>query len=387
MKILDKIFFLPIISHENKPFENLWEINNGVTFNSYLIKDDKTILIDASLKDDFLKLKENIEKYVDLKEISYLIIHHFEPDHSQSVVEFYNLLPNLEIFTSKAGVQMLSSFYGIKDRVREIKDGEKIELKNFSLRFLLTPFIHWPETFMTFEEKNGILFSNDCFGGFGAIRDKIFLEEEDDEILKKERFRYFITVLSSYTSFIEKALTKIENLNPSFICPSHGLLIKNGKEAIEEYKNWCKLKNSEKNYIPIITSTMYGFSQNASSFIKNKLTERGLKTNIFNINELPQSSILEEIYVAKNLILIAPTYEGGIFPKMAELLIMAKAKKMENKRVLYLGSYAWSGGAKKDLQEWCKMLNWDFIEGLEFKGNYEFYKEKIEETLNTFLSQ
>ena len=282
---------------------------------------------------------------------------------------------------------MLSQFYGINDRVIAVKDGDSIDLGGFILKFLSTPFIHWPETMMTFEEKTKTLFSGDSFGGFGYLNEKIFAEDSEESFFEEERFRYFVNILSSYLKNIEKALEKIEKSDIKIVCPSHGKLFKNPISIFEKYHKWCGYSSGKsENYVPIIASTMYGMSLKSAEMIKEEIDRAGISSQIFDLTQIPYSHILKEIYKAKGVIFISPTYEGGLFPKMQDLLFRIKAKQIKDRKVAYAGSFAWAGGAKKEFEEFCKVLNWQLLSSCEFKGAPQFSKEQIEEMIKTFLS-
>lgn len=381
MEIIKNIHFVGISTNEEKLFENLWEIDYGVTYNSYLLIGEKIALIEGCPSKYFPILKENIEKICPLKNLSYLILNHLEPDHSEAVPNLLENAPNLQILTSKMGANMLLNFYGVKERVKEVKDGETIDLGTLSLKFISSPFIHWPETMMTFEEKSKTLFSGDCFGGFGELKDTIFAEENKDSVVEEERYRYFVNVLSSYTKHIEKVIPKIEALNPQILCPSHGYIFRKPQNILYTYKKWCSYSNdAQELYIPIVVSTMYGMSLKGAEFIKKLLEKSDISCKIWDLNATPLSYILKEIYKAKAVVIVSPTYDGGLFPKMADFLFRAKAKEINNKKVLFLGSFAWSGGgAFKEFDEWAKRLNWQIVASAEFKGSYDMSKQKLEE--------
>lgn len=386
MEIANSIHYVGISTNELKIFENLWELDYGVTFNSYLINGEKKALIDACPSKYFNLLKDNIEKICPIKEISYLVLNHLEPDHSEAVVNFLENCPDIQILTTKMGANMLLNFFGIKERVKEVKEGEIIDLHGYSLKFISSPFIHWPETMMTFEETTKTLFSCDCFGGFGEIQGKIYAEENQDEIFEEERYRYFVNILASYTKHIEKAIAKIETMSVSQICPSHGLIFKEPKSILEKYKKWCGYSiGKSENYIPVVASTMYGMTLKAAEKIKKKIKESGVDCAVFDLSITPASFVLKEIYKAKGFVILSPTYDGLLFPKTADFLFRARAKDIKNKKVVFAGSFAWGGGALKEFEEWCKILNWDLLGTCEFKGSSDQYDEKLENLAANFL--
>ncbi|MCX7830563.1 MAG: flavodoxin domain-containing protein, partial [Acidobacteria bacterium] len=192
--------------------------------------------------------------------------------------------------------------------------------------------------------------------------------------------------LASYTKHIEKALAKIEILSPSLICPSHGLIFKEPKKILETYRKWCSYSSgSNENYVPVVASTMYGMTLKAAEEIKKAIQENGIDSTVFDLSTTPSSYVLKEIYKAKGVIILSPTYDGGLFPKTADFLFRAKAKEIKNKKIAFAGSFAWAGGALKEFEEMCKVLKWDLVSSQEFKGSYDQSKEKISELAETFI--
>ncbi len=380
MEIAKNIYFVGISISKEEDFENLWELDNGVSYNSYLINGERKVLIDSCPEKYFSILKENIEKICPIEKLSYLVLNHLEPDHSGSIKFLLDAAPELQILATKMGKNMIFNYYGIKERVKEVKEGEVLDLGGFTIKFISTPFIHWPETMMTFEETSKTLFSCDCFGGFGELKQSLFAEEKKEGIWEEERYRYFVNVLSSCSKHIEKVFPKLEAISPWMICPSHGYLFKDPRAIFETYKKWCgySTENCE-NYAPVVASSMYGVSLQAANYISKAISEKGINSQTFDLSSTPISYILKEIHKAKGLAIVSPTYEGGIFPKTADFLFRAKAKEIKNKKVVFAGSFGWSGGALKEFEDFCKSLNWEIVRAFEFKGSSIQYSEKLRE--------
>lgn len=386
MEIAKNIHFVGISTLEEKAFENLWELNHGVSFNSYLVNDKKIALIDICPAKYFPILKENIEKICPIQKLSYLVLNHLEPDHSEAIKLLIENAPELQILATKMGTNMIFNYYGIKERVNEVKDGEVVDLGGLTLKFISTPFIHWPETMMTFEETTKSLFSCDCFGGFGALKETLFAEENRDELGEEERYRYFVNILASYTKHIEKIFPKIEALSPLMICPSHGFLHKEPKTILETYKKWCGYSSKIcEDYAPVVASSMYGISLKAADTISKAILEKGIYSQTFDLSSQSCSYLLKEIYKAKGFVIVSPTYDGGLFPKTADFLFRAKAKDIRNKKVVFAGSFGWAGGALREFDGFCKTLNWEIVNALEFKGSCDQYFEKLKDLANSLV--
>jgi anaerobic nitric oxide reductase flavorubredoxin len=368
-EIAPNIHWVGIASKEKGLFENLWELDHGVNYNSYLLSGEKSALIDVCPEQILDELIAKIVSVSDLSKLSYLVFNHLEPDHTGAVAAIRKKLPGLEIIASKKGVEMLGTLFGIRENVREVKEGDALDLGGLILRFMMTPMIHWPETMMAFEETTKTLFSSDCFGAFGATESSIFDDEAAEAYFDDERFRYFVNVFGSHSRHIEKALPRVAALSPTLISPSHGPVYRDTKKIMDAYSKWCGYGagNCEE-YVPLISSTMYGRTGTAVLSVQEGLSSSGVLTKVLDAIAVPPSFILPEIYKAKGLLIAAPTYDGGLFPKIGDILLRAKAKDIKGKKVIFCGSFAWAPAAKKGLSEWCEKLSWELVDSVEFNG-------------------
>lgn len=372
VEIKPDIYWIGVDDRTTDLFEGLWPITKeGISYNSYLIRDKKNALIDLakSIKGD--ELLDNISDLADLKDINYIVINHMEPDHSGILRTFRKISPETVILGSKKTKDMLEDFYGIKDKVEVLKDGDEISLGKKTLRFFSTPMVHWPETIMTYEVSNKILFSCDAFGSFGALGGSIFDDEcEDLDFYKKEAVRYYVNIIAKFSKMVLRALDKLKDTSIEIIAPSHGRIWrKNPEEILKIYKDLAILADEEsKPGVTLIYGSMYGNTEKMMNAVAQGVSQTGIPLQIFDVSHTHISYILPSLWTKNGVIIGAPTYETGLFPTMADVLRMAELKRIKNKKFSMFGSYGWSGGALKEIKDIVEPVKWEFIDSLEFKG-------------------
>ena len=373
VEIKKEIFWIGVDDRTTDLFEGLWPISKeGVSYNSYLIKDKKKAIIDLtkSIKGD--EFFDNINEIGDIKEIDYIIINHMEPDHSGILKTFRKISPDVKILGSAKTKALLKDFYGIKDNVVVVKDNEEISLGEKTLKFFSTPMVHWPETIMTYEVSNKILFSCDAFGSFGVLGGSIFDDEcENIDFYKKEAERYYVNIIAKFSKMVLKAIDKLKDLPIEIIAPSHGRVWRNKPEEIVKiYKNLANLAESEgENGISLLYGSMYGNTENMMNAVAQGIIQTETPLEIFNVSHTHISYILPSLWAKRGIMIGAPTYEAGLFPTMGEVLRMASLKRVTDKTFAMFGSYGWSGGALREIKEIVEPLRWKFSESFEFKGS------------------
>lgn len=374
IEIKPDIYWVGVNDHTTDLFEGLWPIDEeGVSYNSYLIKDEKVALVDLakSLKvDEFLS---HIGELVDFSHIDYIILNHLEPDHTGVLNILWKLSPQATIICSPLAREMVASFYGIKERVRVVGDGEEISLGEKTLKFFSTPMVHWPETMMTYEVNSQVLFSCDAFGGYGSLQGAIFDDEcSDFDFYKKESLRYYVNIVAKFSPMVIKAIDKLSSLALNLVAPSHGLIWrKDPSLIINLYRQWANYAQTggEKG-VALVYGSMYGNTETMMDAIARGVAESGVGVEIFDVRRTNPSYILPSLWVNKGIIIGAPTYEAGLFPLMAHLLDLAVRKGIKNKKTLYFGSYGWSGGGKREWEKLVSPLNWEIVNSVEFKGGF-----------------
>lgn len=353
-------------------FEGLWPITQeGVSYNAYLINDEKKAIVDLSksLKtDDFF---DQIHQIVDLSELDYVILNHMEPDHSGVLRTLRRIVSDVTILGTAKTKDMLEGFYGVTDGVRVVEDGETLVLGEHTLRFFSTPFVHWPETMMTYLEDQEILFSCDAFGGYGALRGGIFDDQcTDFGFYEKEALRYYVNIVAVFSRPVLKAIDKLKGLPVSIIAPSHGLVWReNPGRIVELYQEWAGYASAPGEIgVTLLYGTMYGNTEEMMNAVAQGVSDEGVPVDIFDARHTHVSYILPSLWTRRGVMVGAPTYEGALFPPVAQVLNMASTKRIRNKIATHFGSYGWSGGAQRQFAGLMDELKWDVTEPFEFKG-------------------
>lgn len=372
VEVRPSIFWVGMNDRHIELFEGLWSIRDeGVSYNSYLIRDKKNVIIDLSSKLNADELFDQIRTIIDPSSLDYVVINHMEPDHSGSLRSLIMLAPNVVILGSAKTKEMLSTFYGITENVRAVADGEELDLGEHKLKFFSTPFIHWPETMMTYEMSSKVLFSCDGFGGFGALNGTIF---DDPNVpvawYEEQAMRYFVNIVSSFSKPVRNAIAKLQTVPIEVIAPSHGLIWrKNPTRIISLYQQWASYAGVAGDPgVTLLFASMYGNTEKIMEVIAQGVVDEGLPISIFNVSETPITYILPSLWVKRGVLIGAPTYEGGLFPDMSNALDMAKQKHIFSKLAAGFGSYAWMGGGQRDLNERIQALRWDNLGNFEFTG-------------------
>ena len=375
------LFFTANLYEEDiELFEGFWPVPHGVSINSYLVKGEKSALIDLSY--DGASAKEQIsaqlkEAGVDLATVDYLVLNHLEPDHTGTLPELLAINPGIEIICTEKAAKLVAAFYG-EARVRTVKTGDKLDLgAGKVLSFLEIPNVHWPETMATYEESQKVLFSCDAFGGFGALEDSEFddeLQGGEKAFYKGEALRYYVNIVGSFSNFVNGALEKIEKagLDISVVAPSHGLVWrKNPREIFDWYRQFASyMEGPADPSVTLVWSSMYGNTGALVDSIVEGVRSENVDINIFRVPQDHVSFILPEAYRSAGLILGMPTYEYKMFPPMSWAIDIFSRKHVWNKHVLRFGSYGWSGGAQKELTEMADRLKlkWTFADPVEWQG-------------------
>lgn len=372
VEIRPSIYWVGVNDRSTELFEGLWPIREeGVSYNSYLINDEKKAIIDLSSLASTEELLEMIRSITDPAGMDYIVINHLEPDHSGALRLFRTIAPQAKLLCSAKCAEMLASFYGITEGVMVMKDGDIVELGKHTLKFISTPFVHWPETIMTYEIKEQILFSCDGFGGYGALDGAIF----DDPGMpihwyKEQSLRYYVNIVASVSRAARTAITKLADVPIKIVAPSHGLIWRNHPERIVElYSQWANYAiEPATNGITFLYASMYGNTRKMMESVAQGIADAGVPVSMFNVQKTHASYILPSLWTKKGVMVGAPTYEGELFPYMAHVLDMAKRKNVSNKIAAGFGSHAWAGGGQRQLATLVEGLKWELSGSLEFKG-------------------
>lgn len=358
-KIKDDLFWVGVNDNTTELFENLWSLENGISYNSYLINDDKNVLIDTvdiKFAEEFFN---NIHSAIGNGKIDYVIINHIEPDHSGSLELLIKKYPEIKIIGNKKTANMLKGFFDIIENVEIVKDGEERNFGNNTLKFYLTSLLHWPETMMTYSLENKILFSGDAFGAYGKIEKNIFDENIDLEEIIDEATRYYSNIVCKYSGPVKKALKKLNDINIEMIAPTHGYLWKNNvKIIIDKYYKWSDFE-ADKGVV-IAYGSMYGNTEKIAYYLKDKLISNGCdKVVIYNMANADLSYVLRDVLKYKFLITGSPTYNSEVFPPVDYMLNSIKHSNIKNRIAGVFGSYSWSSAAVKKINEYYDTIGFE----------------------------
>jgi len=369
IKIVNDVYWVGINDRHTQLFENLWPLDHGVTYNSYLIDAEKVALIDTVKSTESVNYLQNIQDKLKGKKVDYLIINHMEPDHTGAIKELLNVYPDIQIIGNKKTFGMLTEYYGIEENLITVKQGDTLDLGSMTLEFHLTPMLHWPETMMTYLKEEGILFSGDAFGGFGALDGGIFDDEVNIEFYENEIMRYFTNIVGKYSNMVLMAIKKLADLEINVVASTHGPIWRtNPGKIINDYKKWSEYKAKEG--AVIIYGSMYGNTERMADYIARCLSENGIKDiRIYDSSKTHLSYLINEIWKYKYVFLGSCAYNTRVFPMMEGLLNTMKNKGLKGKKVGIFGSYTWSGGGVSNLKKFVDEVGWELIgDPIEFKG-------------------
>lgn len=354
IKITDGIHWIGVNDFETHLFEALWPLPKGVSYNAYMIVDEKVVLIDTVKGPYFSTYLDKLKSLLPVgKTVDYLVVNHMEPDHSGSIKVLREAFPEVKIIGNQKTADMLGAFYGLTDNLVVVRDGEELSLGEKRLVFYMTPMVHWPETMMTYEKSTGVIFSGDAFGGFGALNGGIFDDEVDVDYYEDEVLRYFSNIVGRYSAMVQKAFEKLKGVDIKIICATHGPVWRNDPaHIINLYDRWSKQQTEEG--VVLVYGSMYGNTQKMMEAVATGLVKGGVeKIRVHNISTSHLSFIIRDIWRFKGLVLGSCTYNMELFPPMKQLVNAIENRMMVNRKIGIFGSYTWSGGALKELQEFA----------------------------------
>ena len=397
MKIKENIYYVGVLDEKLRVFDVIMETKYGTSYNSYLIKgNDKIALIDTVKTDFFEEYKANIEKYVDIKNIDYLIVNHTEPDHSGSIGKLLELNPDIEVCGTKMAIDFVRNIINFDFKSNVLTANDSIDLGGKELKFFAFPMLHWPDSMYTYLKEDKMLFTCDSFGAHYASK-KIYndLEEpngvlEDKTIVEQYKY-YFDVILGPFKNpFLINALNKISLIPIEYICPGHGLIIRKDVEKyIELYKSWCKEEDTSKLKITVCYVSSYGYTKKmAQAFVKG-LKECDVEVKEYDLQKDSMDDAKKDISTSNGIILGSPTILSDALAPMYEVMSVLNPILNKGMYALAFGSYAWSGEAALNIEARFKSLKFNIpIEAVRVKLNPSDYDLKqIEELAKKFVDE
>ena len=354
-KITEDMYWIGASDRRLELFENVYPIPKGVSYNSYVILDEKTVLLDTVDHSVCSQFLENLEHVLDGRTLDYIIVNHMEPDHCASLAEVVIRYPEVKFVGNAKTFTMMKQFFDfdVDNRAVVIKEGDTISTGKHTLAFAMIPMVHWPEAMVTYDAYDKVLYSADAFGTFGALNGNIFADELNFEAeWLEEARRYLTNIVGKYGAQVQSALKKAAALDIEMICPLHGPVWReNLGWFIDKYQKWSTY-TPEDHAVLIVYASIYGNTESAVNVLAGKISDAGEKNiAMYDVSKTDPSYILAEAFRCDRIVFACPTYNAGLFPKMETLLSELKAQNFQNRKVAVIENGTWAISAGKQMKE------------------------------------
>jgi flavorubredoxin len=388
--VTENIYWIGGNDRRLERFENMFPIPKGISYNSHLILDEKTMVMDTVDQAIRMQYLENIKYLLNGRDLDYLVVNHMEPDHCGNIEDLLKIYPNMKIVGNSKTFKFFEQFYNISspESYHEVKEGDVIDLGKHKIQFFNMPMVHWPEVMVAYEQTEKILFSADAFGTFGALNGNIFNDQVDFEgYYLSEARRYYTNIVGKYGVQVQMALKKLSTLDIKVIAPLHGPIWRDNLEyLLDKYNKWSSY-TPEKQGVVIVYGSMYGNTENVANCIANKLAQQGVTDiKVYDVSKTHPSYIIADAWKYSNLVIASPTYNGGLYLVMDALLHELASLNFQNRKVSILGNYTWATGALASIKEqFSKMKNIEIIGNpLDINSSV---KDNQEETLDEMVQE
>ncbi len=376
MKISDKIYSVGVNDTDKVLFEGLWPLPYGVSYNSYLVVDEKVALIDTvecGFEDEF---RANIYEAIGSRDIDYLVVNHMEPDHSSLVGYMLDRYPQITVIANAKTLPMLKGYYNVpQERVHVVAEGDEVSLGSCSLKFYMVPMVHWPETMVTWLDDEKTVFSGDAFGTFGAVDGPIVDVEDTFEEYRDEMIRYYSNIVGKYGTPVQTALKKLAGLGVGRICSTHGPVWEKNAEAVVALYDRMSRYDADRG-VCIVYGSMYGNTAAAADALAMELEASGIPYAIHdlacnNAGELGLSGAIRDAFRYDTIVVGSPTYNNGVFPPVEAFMKALQSRLVKGRRFYAFGSYTWSGTAVRQLNAQASEMGFEVIaDGLSFPQSF-----------------
>lgn len=363
-KVTDDLYWIGGNDHRLALFENVHPIPRGVSYNAYLLLDEKTVLFDTVDWSVCREMIQNMESVLAGRPLNYLVINHMEPDHGGSIEEIILRYPDVKIISTEKAFMIMRQFgFHIDGREDEVKEGDIRSFGRHQVTFVAAPMVHWPEAMVTYDLTNGVLFAADAFGSFGALDGKLFNDEvnfERDWI--DDARRYFTNIVGKYGPFVQALLKKASTVDIKIICPLHGPVWRsNFGYILDKYDKWSRYEPEEKG-VMIVYASMYGNTEYAAQALASSLCSKGMSNvYVYDVSNTHVSYLISETFRLSNVVLASVTYNLGIYPPMHNYLMDMKALNLQNRTFAVMENGSWapkSGDLMREfLDNEMKMIN------------------------------
>lgn len=334
-------------------FENIFPVPNGVSYNSYVLLDEKTVLFDTVDKAVSEQFFENLVHALGERTLDYVIINHMEPDHCAMLKEVIMRYPDVQIVCNAKTADIIKQFFKIETDAVIVKENDTLCTGKHTFTFLMAPMVHWPEVMVTYDTTDKILFSADAFGTFGAINGNLFADEiEFEHKWLDDARRYYTNIVGKYGAQVQALLKKASNVEIEMICPLHGPVWRNNIEwFVEKYQKWSTYEPEDQG-VMIAYASIYGNTENAANVLASRLADKGLKNiAMYDVSVTHPSVVVSEAFRASHLVFASPTYNGGIFPNMETVLLDLKAHNLQKRTVAFMQNGTWAATSGRQMNE------------------------------------
>lgn len=363
-KVTDDLYWVGANDHRLALFENIHPLYHGVSYNSYLLLDEKTVLFDTADWAVGRQFIDNVKYVLDGRPLDYLVINHVEPDHAASIEEILLRWPEVKIITTPKAVILLHQFgFPLNmGNIEEVNEGDSRCFGKHNIVFVNAPMVHWPEAMVSFDTTNGVLLSADAFGSFRALDGKLFADEFDfDREWIDDARRYYTNIVGKYGPQVQALLKKASGLDIKFLCPLHGPVWRKDLDyIIDKYVHWSTYEPEEKG-VMIVYASMYGSTEFAAEILASKLAERGItNTRLYDVSSTHVSYLISDLFKYSHLVLASVTYNLGIFPPMHNFLMDMKALNLQKRTCVLVENGSWaprSGSLMRECLEGMKHMN------------------------------
>lgn len=375
-KICERVFYVGVNDVEKELFEGLWPLPYGVSYNSYLVVDEKVALIDTvecGFEEEYIR---NIEDSLGERQIDYLVVNHMEPDHSSLVAYMLDRYPGLQIIANAKTLPMLKGYYAVsEDRVMVVAEGQSVSLGSCSLSFYMVPMVHWPETMVTWLSEEGTLFSGDAFGTFGSVDVDVIDSEETFAMYQEEMIRYYSNIVGKYGTPVQSAIKKLAGLDIARICSTHGPVWETNIPAVIDLYDRLSRYEGERG-VCLVYGSMYGNTAAAADALAMELEARGIPYVIHdlagnNVDDLGLSAAIRDAFKYDTIVVGSPTYNNGIFPPVEAFMKALQARLLKGRRFYAFGSFTWAAASVRLLNEMAGGMGFEILgDGLPFPQAY-----------------
>lgn len=378
-KLSESLYYVGVNDRQKELFERMIPLPNGVSYNAYVIVDEKVALLDTVEAPFSEELLRNIKIVLGDRAIDYLIINHMEPDHSSGIESILRVYPNAQIVGNKKTKEMLLGFYGVADNFLEVTEQTELSLGKQTLKFFFAPMVHWPEVMMTYEVTQRVIFTADGFGCFGTLDGAVLDTALNYPKYFDEMYRYYVNVIGKYGSPVQNILKKLATVPIDMICSLHGPIWTKHKDAVISIYDRLSRYEGEAGVV-IAYGSMYGHTEQMAEAVARGAAEITPNVILHDTSKSDITQILSDAFRYKGLIIGSATYCNELYPNIVNLLAKIETRGLKNREFGIFGSYSWAGAAVKGLKAFAEKMQWTEPMSIEIKHamNEEEYQQLIE---------